>query len=351
MNSSQEHTNHEQTDEISLQELFMALWKQKILIIVVTLIVGIVTGLISMFAITPVYHARLNIIMNMPDIYTTKYGDYTLPISSNEQYINLITSNKILKSTMEDMGYDPQEVSVETLRERISIDQFDNKATIQNSFIIRVSSDNPEEAKRLAQVLYANYLEFLDVMIEEGAVDYFTNNYNVQLKSLEVDMESNRELLAKNLELLKNTPMTINQNEAMNEIINSDNTTDFIVMGNIINPNYTELELDIINIKQSINSIENSMAIYRVYLDELNSKRSEIVKYYENGEFTELKSEIVGITKSNIYLPSDPVAPSRKTSPSNSRNAIIGALLGGMVSVFIALIREFWFNKDKKYDI
>ena len=114
MNSN--HTPYEQHDEISLQELFMALWRHKVLIIVITLIAGLVTGLVSVFAITPVYHARLNIIINMPETQHTKYGDYTLPISSNEQYINLITSNGILQNSIFEMGYNPQQVSVEALR-------------------------------------------------------------------------------------------------------------------------------------------------------------------------------------------------------------------------------------------
>ena len=344
MNSN--HTPYEQHDEISLQELFMALWRHKVLIIVITLIAGLVTGLVSVFAITPVYHARLNIIINMPETQHTKYGDYTLPISSNEQYINLITSNGILQNTIFEMGYNPQQVSVEALRERISIAQTDNKDTVQNSFNINVASNNPEDARRLTETLYNNYIEFLDVMVADGAITYFINYYDVLLSSLQVQLESQRELLAKNIELLENTPMTIDQREAMNGIISSDNTVDYIVVGDIINPNYTELELDIIETKQAINATEDTMNQYSLYLVELAVNKSEIDGYYESGEFTDINDKIVRITKSNIYLPSEPVTPSNKTSPSNARNAIIGALLGGMVSVLIALLKEYWFKKE-----
>lgn len=341
------NTNLVPQDEISLQELFMALWRQKILIIVITLIAGLVTGILSVFAITPVYHAKLNIIINMPETHNTKYGDYTLPISSNEQYVNLITSNDILRNTISDMGYNPEEVSIEALRERISIVRTDDKNAVQNSFNINIASDNPENARKLAEVLYNNYIEFIDLMVAQGATTYFTNYYNVQLSSLQVQLESDMELLDKTIELLNNTPMTINQKEAMDEILSSDNTTDFIVVGNIINPNYTELELDIIEIKQSINTTENTMNQYRIYLDELEAKQSEIEEYYESGELSEINNKIVRITNSNIYLASEPVAPSAKTSPSNLRNVILGTLIGGVISVLIALIREFWFKKER----
>lgn len=346
MNTNQNYTQDEQADEISLQDLFMALWRQKIIIVAITLIAALLTGIISVFAITPVYHAKLNIVMNMPEIHNTKYGDYTLPISTNEQYINLITSNDIIQNTIDDMGFDSNETSIEALREKITIVKTDNKNTVQNSFEIRVASDNPAEAKRLAEVLYQNYIEFIDVMVAEGATSYFSDYFNIKLRTLEDSLETDRQLLEKTTVLLDNTPMTINQREAMNEIISSDNATDFIVMGNIINPNYTELELDIIEIKQSINTTENTMNQYNLYLEELEAKQEEIARYYETGEFTELQSKIVRITKSNIYLPSNPVAPTSKTSPSNSRNVIIGTLVGGMVSILIALVREFWFKKE-----
>lgn len=306
MNSNPNHM-HEQQDEISLQELFMALWRQKILIIVITLIAGLVTGIFSMFAVTPVYHTKLNIVMNMPETHYTKYGDYTLPISSNEQYINLITGNNILRNTISDMDYNSQEISIEALRDRISIAPTDNKNDTQNSFIINIASDNPEDARKLAEVLYDNYIEFIDVMVAEGTTTYFSDYYNIQLSSLKVQLESDRELLEKNIELLDNTPMTINQREAMNEIISSDNSTDLIVIGNIINPNYTKLELDILDIKQAINTTKDTMNQYNLYLDELATNQSEIEGYYKSGDFEDISNKIVRITKSNIYLPSEPV--------------------------------------------
>lgn len=346
MSSNLNHTNHDTQDEISLQELFMALWRQKVLIIVITLIAGLVTGLVSMFLITPVYHSRLNIIMNMPVTHQTKYGEYTLPISTNEQYINLITSSNLLRNTISDMGYNPDEVTIEALRDRITILQAGGNNAIQNSFNINVASDNPEDARKLAEVLYSNYIEFIDVMVAEGTIRYFSDYYGIQLNSLKDSLDSDKRFLEMNLELLENTPKTINQREAIDEIIASDNARDFIVMGNIINPNYTELELDIIEIKQAINNTENTMNQYNTYLEELELKQAEITSYYETGELSSLSDNIVRITKSNIYLPSEPIAPSSKTSPSNSRNVIIGALLGGMLAVLIALVKEYWFDID-----
>ena len=325
----------------------MVLWKKKVIIICIALVTAIITGLISLLLITPVYHSRLRIIINMPETYYTKYGDYTLPITSNEQYINLITTNEILLHTIEDMGYD-NETTTESLRDRITIEQSDAKAnTVQNTFFVKIAADNPTEAQKLAQTLFDNYVEFLDVLTIDGALDYHDNRFKVALQSSEVSLNTAKEILAKNEELLEQTPQTINQKEAMQEIKDSSSTSDYIILENIINPNYTKIEKDIIEYKQSINSIDNSMRIYNEYLAELDELRIKVDSYKESSDYSKLDDN-VKVTKTNIYLPSDPIVPSRKTSPSNTRNAIIGALLGGMVAVFVVLIREYWFKSDKE---
>jgi capsular polysaccharide biosynthesis protein len=346
MNSDPKYTDHVQPDEISLQELFMALWKRKILIIVITLIAGLAAGLFSIFAIKPVYHSRLNIIINMPVTYTTKYGDYVLPISSNDQYISLITSNDILKNTIIDMGYDPEENSIEALRDRITIVKPSENNAVQNSFYINVASDDPEDARKLAEVLYRNYIEFIDSMVAEGTAAYFIDYYTVSLNTLRVQLESDKELLEKNRKLLETIPRTIIQGDAMQDTVLSDRSTDYIVVENIINPNYTELELDILELKQAINETESNMKQYNQYIKELEAEQNMISDYFRTGDFSGLSDSIVRITTSNIYLPSEPVAPFRKSSPNNVRNALIGILIGGVVSVLIALIKEFWFTKS-----
>ena len=336
-------------EEIDLRDLFMALWKRKVMIVSITLIAAIITGLISVFMITPVYHSRLNIIINMPESYYTKYGNYALPISTNEQYVNLITSADIIHGTIEDMGYSLDDTTIENLRDRIICDIPEAKANIkQNSFYIKVSADNPAEAKKLADVLYDNYIKYLDFLVIEGALEYYTDSFNISIASLEVSLKSNKEILAKNEALLAETPQTINQKDAMEEIQSSDNISDYIILERIINPNYTKIEQDIIVNKQSINDIENSMRVYNEYLVELDAIRDKVDNYKKSGEFVDFPSDVRSVTKTNVYLASSPIEPSRKTSPSNSKNAIIGALLGGVVAVLIALIKEYWLEPEKK---
>lgn len=334
-------------EDIDLRELFLIVWKKKLFIISITLIATILAGIISVFVLSPVFHSRLNIIINMPETYHTKFGDYILPITSNDQYIRLITSSDIMASTINDMEYDNDNISIEAIRDRITIDISDAKAnTIQNSFTVRVSADNPEEAKKLAKTLFDNYVNFLDVLVVEGAVDSYINKFNVELSSLEVSLKSIKEILGKNETLLASTPQTINQKAVLDEISNSNNMNDYIILENVINPNYTKIEQDIISNKQSINNIENSIRVYNEYLSELYLIRDDIASYQEDGNFAQLKEKIVSVTKTNVYLPSEPIESSQRTSPSNIMNVFIGAVLGVMIGIFITLIKEYLLKSE-----
>lgn len=335
-------------DEIDLRELFMAMWRNKYIILSMALVLALLTGLFSMFVLSPVYQAKLDIIINMPEQYHTYFGDYTLPINSNDQYIDLAISNSVLINTIEDMGYNPDEISVEDLRDSISVSQESTaNAEKPNMFQIVVSADNPEEALTLAQTLFSNYIDFVDVMTKERAVNHYYNHYNVSMLSLDKSLTRNQELLAKNELLLAETEQTINQKEALEQTQGIlSNTIDFVVLDNIINQNYFEIEKDIIEIKQTIYSLENSISTTEEYLGQLEEERENIAEYYSNRKAEENPIQMVGVVETSIFLSSQPVAPSRKTSPSNARNAVIGLVIGLMLGLATAYVREFWLKKE-----
>jgi len=334
-------------DEIDLKELIMALWKRKKMIVCLTLVFAILAGMFSMFILSPVYDSKLNIVISMPEDYSTRYGEYTLPITTNGQYINLITSNVVLINTISDMGYDSAKVSLDNLKKRIAIENYDTKTDmVQNSFEVTVSANNPEESVKLAQTLFENYIEFVDVMTKERAISYFINNFNMTIETLENSLKSSREILSKNEELLAETPQIIAKGEASLEIQTKlTDTSDYVVPVNTINPNYIKIENDIVGNKQEINRIENSIKMNNQYVSELGVEQQALNKYYETGRAKKLESSVIGVVETSVYLPSPPVAPTQKTSPSNALNAVIGAVIGGMLGVMVALGKEYWFKE------
>lgn len=336
------HNNMQQyEDEFNLRELIMVLWKQKIVIISVALIIAILAALFSKFILPSVYETNLNIVISMPETYITRYGEYKLPISSNGEYIKLIKSNDVIVNTIKDMEYDTEMISVQDLKNRITIGEISANATIvQNSFIVTISANNPEESLKLAQHLYQNYIDFMDVMMKDRAVSYYSNDFTVQIESLENELNKTREILAKDEELLANTPETINQKAAASEL--KSDTTNFVVLENIINPNYTALEGSIIENKQMIFDLESSIELYKGYIEELEVEQAALDKYYQSGKTGKIEASIMDVVEVSIYQPSEPVAPNHKSSPSTLMNTVIGGVLGGMLSVFVVLFKAYW---------
>lgn len=348
MNENQNNIQYYE-DEIDLRELIMALWKRKKMIISLTLVVAILAGMFSVFVLSPVYDTKLNIVISMPETYTTRYGEYKLPITTNDQYIKLITSNDVLLNTIRDMEYNHEEVSVDSLKKRIAVGSVETKTnTVQNSFEVTVSADNPEESLKLAQTLYDNYIEFMDVMTKERAISYFINDFSMEIKTQENQLDSFKEILRKNEELLAATPQTIVKGNANMEIQTQlTSNSDYVVPVDTVNPNYIKIENDIIGNKQAINDIENKIRLNSRYLEELNKEKSALIKYYETGQAEKLESSVIGVVETSVYLPSLPVAPTQKTSPSNALNTIIGAVIGGMLGVMVALFMEYWFKEEE----
>lgn len=333
---SEQRNYNRYEDEIDLKELFMILWKGKKLIIAITLIFAILTAIITMFFIDPVYEAKLDILVNFPEMVNTKYGDYKMLMTTNEQYVNLIHSNDVLKATMQDMNYDISKSSIESFSSGISIIKDDKKP---NSFTIKIQAGTPDEALNIASNLYKNYIIFLNSMIKSRSVEYFSDYYSIELRKNEDELNSNTVLLEQYKKMLDQIPQTINQKDALESI--NIGSVDYVVLENIINENYKKVELDIINLEQVIYNLENKINLSKQYLDELSQIKASIV----NND--ELATEYFKVINTSIQLPSEPVTPNNKVSPSTSLNVIIGAVIGGMVSVIYVLIKKYWFTEVK----
>jgi capsular polysaccharide biosynthesis protein len=325
--------------EIDFRKLIMAFWRQKIIIVSITLVFAIVAGLYSMFLISPVYETSMNIVISMPETFITRYGEYKLPINSNGEYLKLIKSNDVLVNTINDMGYDTNEVSLDNIKNRITVGEIKTNVT-QNSFIITVSASNPEESLKLAKQLYKNYINFMDAMMKERAINYYYNDFTVQIASLENTLIKTQAIIDKNEELLKNTPETIDQKNAAQEI--EMNVTDYIILEDIINPNYTTLQGKIIENKQLKIDTQTTIDLYTKYLADLNTEKTALDEYYASGDISKLESSIMKIIEVSIYQPSEPVAPTSETGTGTLMYVAIGGILGGMLSVMIAFFRAYW---------
>lgn len=326
--------NQSHKDEIELRELIMVLWNRKVLIIVITVIFALLAGFFSKFFITPEYKTQFSMVVNIPAAYTNKYGEYTLPLTTNSEYVKLMKSDEVVKEAIKKLGYAEDQVSVASINSKIAIE---NTGEGQTVFPITISGQEPDETVELANALFESYVPFIDIMIKDAAINHYYNDFTVKYNTNLSKLESSKDLLARQERLLETTPITINQKDALEEI---DNTRDFIILENIINPNYTHLEYNILEIKQDINSLESSNVEYKRFLEELGVSIEALEEHYGNGQNGEFETDVISTVE--ISKLSDPIKPSSKSSPNIKRNVVIAGLLGFMISVFSAFFLAYW---------
>ena len=81
-------------ETISLKELFQTLKKRMSLIVMITALAVMVSGIVSFFMITPIYQASTQLLVNQAKNEQTEYNTNT--VQTNLQLIN--TYNVIIKS-------------------------------------------------------------------------------------------------------------------------------------------------------------------------------------------------------------------------------------------------------------
>ena len=211
-----QHTNdkpRKTTDNFFLRYLIIILWNHKFLILGSTLLFVLGATLISNLLIKPEYKTTFTIVANVPTTYTTKYGEFSSPIKSNSDYINLIKSNEVIEKSIIDMGYNSSEVTMETISDNIFIGETEQG---QNVFPITVTGNDPVKIVELSNTLYDNYMAYIDLMIIDRAVAHFYNDFTVKLYTSKNDLRSNKYLLAEYEKLLENTSEVIDQEALLN---------------------------------------------------------------------------------------------------------------------------------------
>ena len=320
-------------DKVALRDIILILWGHKATILGLTVLLTLGTFIVSKFFITPVYKTTFNIVANVPEAYSTKYGEFASPVSANADYINLLTANEVIEQTIIDMGYNLDEVTVESINERIILEVPPDG---QNVYPITVKGSDPVEIVKLSNILYENYTKYVDLMVKDRAITHYYNDFTIKLESTNQDLQSNYDLLDRYEALIATTSELIDQ-EALLESL-SDSSS-YLVLNDVLNPNYIQLETDIMETRRSIETLENSTQSYALYIEELTDDMIRLDEYYTIGDEDRFETDVVDT--SDVFMLSEPVVPSKVDSPNVVMNVVIGLVLGAVLGVVFVLFREY----------
>lgn len=149
-------------ETISIKDLFLTLRKRLSLIIVITALAVLVSGIVSYFLLTPIYQASTQLLVNQSKNEEGIYNNNE--VQTNLQLINtynvIIKSSAILELVKEDLNLD---MTAAELNEKISV------ASEQNSQVVNiiVEDENPKTAvdiaNKTAEVFQKQIVEIMNV--------------------------------------------------------------------------------------------------------------------------------------------------------------------------------------------
>jgi len=141
-------------DEVELRDYINVLVKRKRLIIVITLIAVLISGLLSYFVLPKVYESTVTFLVANPNIVTSTTNPPSaleqatnpltyIPNTSVVTYSNLVTSPSFLKNILQKVNA-PEDLTPETLAKNINVTTPFDKTSSQSSNLIIVNVDLPD---------------------------------------------------------------------------------------------------------------------------------------------------------------------------------------------------------------
>ena len=164
-------------EEISLRELIEILLKRWKIIAAITLACILIAGVVSFYIMEPVYEAKTMLMASYATEKLTNSNSGSddvegilesitmYPAMTIQTYKEQLKSPEILQSTIDELGLDKEEVTVDGLMNMISLETIKDT----NLIAIKVSHNNPEIASKIANTLAVKFTNFITDMARDHA--------------------------------------------------------------------------------------------------------------------------------------------------------------------------------------
>lgn len=197
MSEKQDYT---ETDVIDLRQIFAVLKKWRLVIVAITILAVLTSGIMSYFVIDPVYEAKSMLIVTMPDIATpraTESDDLEsvintvsrMPLMTMNTYVGQLTSDTMYQRVLASLDLEEKGYTTRNLAGMVKAEV----AKDSNIITLKVQHTNPRLAADVTNALGEEYLNYLS-----------ERNQNQMTKSTEFIQTQKQETDNKLNELLEN---------------------------------------------------------------------------------------------------------------------------------------------------
>jgi capsular polysaccharide biosynthesis protein len=302
--------------EISLREIIEILWKGKWIIILITLVAMLVSGIISFFIIEPTYEARV-----------------TLSVSSNvstdlkqismAKYVEQVKNHAIMRGTIEELKLNEEGITINELRDKIRVEAVKDTTLLR----IYVQDNNADRASEIANTISKNFVNFMKKQQQEqeiAAAEYILSEIDTQLEVQKATFERIKQELA-------NTSPTIITNKTLEE----DPYLQSIIQeqSNKSNAEVGALQLRNEEVNPVYLSLQQLAADTNIEIQKLESQKQDILDKINNNTI---------VPQEYVTTASPAIPPEKPIAPRKVLNVAIAGVVGCMFSFLVVLFKHYW---------
>jgi|GEM_PF-890842 len=342
-------------DEISLKELILNIWNEKVLIIAITAVVFLATILYTFVVVSPTYKAETELLIKSPGSVGTRYGTYGFPTGNINDYIQYINSNAVVDRVIKANELDQigeNGMSNQSFRNKVTISQEEES----NRFKVAFEYKDPDLTYQVNQSLIDTYMEIIRMKYKENAINQFIYDYEVSLDNLQNSIEREEKLMEENKALLDSiTPIYTLQKLLFSDptaaaayaeefSLNISEISENVMTQEYVNGNYFSIESKYLENKTNLISMRESIERKQRYYDELLVEKQLINENKNTDEEANILNGKMDVMRDNIIVISEAHYSDVPVSPNKLLNLAIGLVLGVMLGVFAGLFKAYWKN-------
>jgi succinoglycan biosynthesis transport protein ExoP len=326
-------------EEISLREIIETVWNGKNMIIMVTTIAMLFSGIVSFFVLDPTYEVTTTVMVNEQalDQQSTK--------KDLSPFAEQIKSNFVINKIMQKLKLDKKDYSVNAIRDSITVEAIKDSTLIR----IKVKGNDPQAITAMANVVALELGSFIEISTRLDMIVGFKKRL-IEVEDLLVLTKSGLDQATKQLQDTPEkliTQKSLSDDPYLQSVVSDSGKSTNKNLGALqlvseeINPVYINLKtiiaeasIQLSKLQTEQQSLDERMASNQKVIDDLQ-KQMDAVSFKSDGF-------VQSVNRFNAVLITPAMEPDDAVGPKKLLNVALAGVVAGMISVFVVFIREYW---------
>jgi succinoglycan biosynthesis transport protein ExoP len=330
-------------DEISLREIIETVWDGRWIIASVTAVAVLLSGIVSFFVLDPAYEVTTTVMVN-----SQVDGEKTA--ANLSPFAEQVKSDFVLGKIVKKLELEGKEISVNSIRNSINVE------AIKDSNLIRiaVTGKDPKAITNIANAVALELGSFIEISTRLDMIVGFKQRLIAvedQMKIVQTELEMANKQLETNPEKLV-TQKSLSDDPYLQSVVTDNSNSSNKELGSLklideeINPVYIELKSRVADTSIQLSKLQ----MEKSNLDErVSSNQQTITALQKQINSTHAPSEgfVQSVNRFNAVLIIPAVEPEFPVGPRTMLNLALAGVVGGMLSVLIVFMREYWSRNSK----